>query len=252
MKITVLGCSGAELPGHNPPGFLIGDDLLLDAGAVTSVLPEEAQRHLRHIFITHGHLDHIRSIPALADNIILRRGWNGVKIYGIKPVLDTIRDHLLNDHVWPDFTNIPNPDNPVMTYAEIETGRWITLNGLKIMAIPVNHSVPATGYLVDFGGRILLYTGDTGPTGEIWRAVERVHTVIVEVSFPERMTAMALKTGHMSPSLMKADLAKLKHPPERVLVTHLKPQTSDEILPEIEALGIPGLTILKDGDVYGM
>ncbi|MBF0560189.1 MAG: 3',5'-cyclic-nucleotide phosphodiesterase, partial [Nitrospirae bacterium] len=38
MKINVLGCSGAEFPGHNPAGFLLDGKTLFDAGTLTHVL----------------------------------------------------------------------------------------------------------------------------------------------------------------------------------------------------------------------
>ena len=67
MRLKVLGSAGAELPNFKPPAFLIDDELLLDAGTIGSVLTEEEQLRLKHIFITHSHLDHIR---ALLDNIL--------------------------------------------------------------------------------------------------------------------------------------------------------------------------------------
>ena len=71
MKLKVIGCSGAEFPGHNSPGFLLDEEILFDAGSLTNVLNEREQYKIRNIFITHAHLDHIRSIPFLADNIIV-------------------------------------------------------------------------------------------------------------------------------------------------------------------------------------
>lgn len=70
MKIKVLGCSGAEFPGHNSPGFLLDDKILFDAGSVTNVLHEKEQLEIKNIFITHAHLDHIKGIPFLADNVL--------------------------------------------------------------------------------------------------------------------------------------------------------------------------------------
>jgi len=72
MKLRVLGSAGAEFPDFRPPAFLIDDSLLLDAGTISAVLTEEEQWQIRSIFITHAHLDHIRGIPALADNIIIK------------------------------------------------------------------------------------------------------------------------------------------------------------------------------------
>jgi len=47
MKIRVIGCSGAELPGHNAPGFLLDDEIIFDAGSITSVLTAKEQLRIR-------------------------------------------------------------------------------------------------------------------------------------------------------------------------------------------------------------
>jgi len=47
------------MPGHRLPGFLIDESWLLDAGTVTSVLDDEAQKRIRHIFVTHAYLLHM-------------------------------------------------------------------------------------------------------------------------------------------------------------------------------------------------
>jgi len=43
VKIEVLGCSGAEFPGHYPPGFLVDGRVLFDAGTLNHVLDEKRQ-----------------------------------------------------------------------------------------------------------------------------------------------------------------------------------------------------------------
>ena len=38
MKVKILGCSGSEAIGHNPPGFLVNDTVMLDAGTITAIV----------------------------------------------------------------------------------------------------------------------------------------------------------------------------------------------------------------------
>ena len=71
MKIKVLGCSGAELPNFSPPAFLLDDRILLDGGTTTAALKEDDQKKISDILTTHVHLDHIRGIPSLAENMLL-------------------------------------------------------------------------------------------------------------------------------------------------------------------------------------
>lgn len=250
MKIKVLGCSGAEFPGHNPPGFLLDNEILFDAGSLTNVLDENAQAKIKYIFITHAHLDHIRGISFLADNIIVARRRQRVNIISIPHVIKTIKKNLLNDSLWPDFTMIPNYENAVLRYGELKSGMPIRINDYKITAYSVTHSVPSVGYLVeDANNRRFFYTGDTGPTDSTWKKIgdKKIHCLIIEVSFPNKMREMAILTGHLTPQLLKEELLKMRHMPERILITHLKPQHFKAIKSELERLKIKNLKLLKDG-----
>ena len=69
MQIRVLGCHGSQTPGCNTTSFLLNGNTLVDAGTITSLLTIEEQLKINHVLITHAHLDHVRDIMFLADNI---------------------------------------------------------------------------------------------------------------------------------------------------------------------------------------
>jgi ribonuclease BN (tRNA processing enzyme) len=250
MKLRVLGCAGAEFPNFHPPAFLIDDGFLLDAGTIGAVLGEEEQWALKHIFITHSHLDHTKGIPILADNIIMRNQPHNVKVVGTVETVAAIRNHLLNNVTWPDFSRIPSPATPVITYQEIEPEREISIDGYSVTAYRVDHSIPAVGYIVRRGGKSLFYSGDTGPTERIWKMAVGIDIMIVEVSFPNEMEEMALLTGHLTSNLLRVELRKIKELPPRILITHPKPQFYDLIKAELADLGLPQIELLRDGNVY--
>lgn len=260
MKLRVLGSAGAEFPDFRPPAFLIDDSLLLDAGTIGAVLTEDEQWRIRSIFITHAHLDHIRSIPALADNVIVKNLRHLVTVYATEPVIAALRNHLFNGIIWPDFTLLPSPDEPVLRFDTIQCGRPVKLGNhdpsrracdrYSLTAIEVDHTVPAVGYLVEADGVKLVYTGDTGPTDEIWRVASGADALIVEVSFPNDQEPLALLTKHLSCSLLEKELAKIAVLPKRILITHPKPQYYERISREVAALGIDGMELLHDGAVY--
>ena len=247
MKLRVLGSAGAEMPDFKPPAFLIDEHLLLDAGTIGAVLTEEEQKKLQHIFITHSHLDHIRGIPALADNIILKNFQHSVSLHSIREVISAMQHHLFNNIIWPDFTSIPSSEHPVLALETIIPEKEYILSGYCIKGIPVNHTVPAVGYLVRHGGATLLYSGDTGPTEQLWHHANGIDVLIVEVSFPDSMEALALLTKHLTSSLLKVELAKIAVLPKRILITHPKPQYVETIRSEIEALGMKEIELLHDG-----
>ena len=253
MRIKVLGCSGAEFPGHHPPGFLVGGTFLLDAGTLNTVLSEKDQRKVRYIFITHAHMDHIREIPFLADNIIIG-GWkHRVEIFSILPVIRDIKKNLLNFKLWPDMTVLPSAQDAVIQLLTLKVGKPYEIEGYSLTPHRVNHSVPSVGYLVeDRKGRRLFYTGDTGPTDATWShlGVKPLHGLMIEVSFPNRMEKIAGMSGHLTPSLLARELVKMKSMPERVYITHMKPQFHKAIRGELDRLGIRNLRLLKEGEIF--
>jgi glyoxylase-like metal-dependent hydrolase (beta-lactamase superfamily II) len=110
MNVRVLGChgSGQLVPGANGPiqcgtcGFLVNDQLLVDAGTIGSRLFLDEQRRIRVVLLTHLHFDHIRELPTLADNLVGEID-EPVVIAAIPEVLDGLRAHIFNGTVYPDF-----------------------------------------------------------------------------------------------------------------------------------------------------
>ena len=251
MRLKVIGSSGGEYPGHNPPAFLIDDHILLDAGTIGASLNESSQWKIRNILITHAHLDHIKGIPFLADNLRIRNKVHSVNVISISSVLMALKKNLLNNRIWPDFTIISAASRPVLILKAISPGKPFRINGYAITAYKVNHSVHAVGYIIeDSEGKRLLYTGDTGPTDAIWKAAGNIRYAIIEVSFPNSLKAMAMKTGHLTPELFMKEIKKMDHPPEKILVTHPKPLYLEQIKSEIRKLSLKNIKILKDGEIY--
>jgi ribonuclease BN (tRNA processing enzyme) len=252
MKIKVLGSSGAEFPERRPPSLLLNGKILFDTGSLTNVLDMKGQRKIEYIFITHSHLDHILGIPFLADNLIFGRKRHRVNVASIPPVVKTIRKSLLDGSIWPDFTVIPNTHAAILRLIELRPGRSVRVDKYTITPYPVNHSVPATGFLVeDRKGRRFFYTGDTGPTDKTWEKIgkKEIHCLIIETSFPNRMQEIAIRTGHLTAQLLKEELSKMAKLPERIYITHHKPQYSDLIRKEVKKLKLAHIRLLKDGDL---
>jgi len=186
LRIRVLGSSGGETPGHKSISFLIDDKIIVDAGSITSTLQLKEQKKIKYIFVTHSHLDHIKDIAFISDNII---GLNEVTIVSEKSVIDDIVNHLLNNKLWPDMRVIPTDKNPVLKIQTIEIGKTYNFEGYKIKGVRVNHSNISLGYIISNGKRAIAISGDTGPTDEIWKEANRtdgMKAVFVDASFPNR------------------------------------------------------------------
>ncbi len=250
MKIKVLGCSGAEFPKHHFSSFLLDGTILFDAGSVTDVLGEKDQLKIKSIFVTHAHLDHIKGIPFLADNILIGNKQGRVDIFSIQPVIKAIKESLLNDVVWPDFTRIPRGFGSILRLNKLKPGEPVRIEGYRIIPLKVNHAVPAVGYLVESPKkRRLFYSGDTGPTDKTWKEIAgKIDCLIFDVTFPNKMAGEAIRTGHLTPGLLRMELSKMKYMPERIYVTHAKPQYLTAIHLELGRLKIDNLRLLRGGE----
>ncbi len=239
VKIRVLGCSGGIGGSLRTTSFLIDDDILLDAGTGVGDLSLEALAKIDHIFVTHSHLDHVTSIPFLVDTVCWMRG-SPIVVYGIKEVLDILRAHLFNWKIWPDFTQIPDADNPFMMYREIRVGEPVEVRGRRLTPIPANHTVPAVGYVIDNGRNALIFSGDTSTNDALWKIVNRTQNLkylIIETAFSNKERDIAVASRHLCPEMLAEELAKMQGMPQ-VFITHLKPGEGALTMKEVsEAAG---------------
>ncbi len=250
MKLSILGCSGSEIPGRYPTAFLVNNDLLLDAGTVGAVLGADEQRQIHHVLVTHPHLDHVCGIPFLADALVLSEQPHKVTVYSVSQVLDALHNNLFNGIIWPDFTKVPSPISAPLKFHKLTPGVEVHFADYLVTAWPVHHTVPAVGYRIRNKDAILLYTGDTGPTDQLWQEAGEISALIVEVSFPNAMSDLALATGHLTPELLSRELLKLCCHPPLVLISHLKPEYEALICQELAELRIHGLKILHEGQTF--
>lgn len=234
MRVKVLGCSGGIGGDLRTTSFLVDHDTLIDAGTGVGDLSLNEMAQIDHIFVTHSHMDHVTSIPFMVDTV----GWlrdKPVTVHATYETLETLKAHLFNWKLWPDFTQIPDPQHPAMCYDPIATGNPVALNGRRITALPANHVVPAVGYQLDSGRGSLVFTGDTTTNDALWPVVNKIANLkylIIETALSDRERQLAIVSKHLCPSLLAEELAKLKHSPE-IFITHLKPRESELIMQEV-------------------
>ncbi|EAU53982.1 3',5'-cyclic-nucleotide phosphodiesterase [Mariprofundus ferrooxydans] len=257
MRLKVLGCYGGQLLGFRLTSFLINDSILLDAGSPTEVLSLEQQHDIRHICLSHTHLDHIKDIAFLADNRALKRMGGSIenrtiRIHSLAENNQILQQHFFNEKIWPDFTRIPAKDDAILKLVDIEPEQPFVVDDITITAIRVNHPVPCTGFLVDDGISQLIYSADTGNTDRLWEianAQPNLKAVILDCSFPNAYQHLADISGHMTPQGMMRDLQKFallgKVP---VYLYHMKPETLNVMTAEVEMLNVTHLRMLTQVD----
>ena len=254
MKIRILGCYGGQMPGKNLTSFLLNGDTLIDAGTVGLTAGIEEQRAVKNILLSHAHLDHTGGMPFYAVNIVSNK-TPSVGVYGSQFTLEAVQNHLMNGITWPDFTKIKNfGANPVFKYTAIESKKWTDVGGYKVMAVPVNHTIPTVGFLIGKGNTYILYSGDTKDTDEIWveakKLGKKLKAAFIEVAFPEEVDFLAEASCHLTPKTLEKQLAKLLPLKPKIYVYHLKPEYLKEIKKGLKKIKGFKINILEDGETY--
>lgn len=237
MKVDVLGCSGGIGGGLRTTSILVDDRILIDAGTGIGVLSIEQLRHIRHVFLTHSHLDHTAGLPLFADTVFDSLVGDPLQIYGRGETIQALQSHMFNDIMWPNFAQLPEPETPVLEYNIITPGEVVAFDNLALRAVEVHHAVPSVGYCIEANGQVLAFSGDTKTNETLWPVLneyQQLKALVIEVSFPNDQAELAERSGHYTPATLAKDLTRLNHRPE-IWVTAMKPGAENSIFDELEA-----------------
>src|SRR5262245_11365617 len=105
MRVTILPSSSANPPTHLFTSYVINGNVAVHAGvpAMRGVRAEMAR--IKHVFLTHAHLDHIAALPPFLDAVYDGSG-DCVVVYGNAHVLECLRKDIFNNRLYPDFLHI--------------------------------------------------------------------------------------------------------------------------------------------------
>jgi ribonuclease BN (tRNA processing enzyme) len=230
---------------------LINDTVAIDAGCLGLYGTVEQQARVKHVFLTHSHMDHLASLPIFLNNVYTG-GPDCVTVYGGEAVLDCLRRDIFNDRVWPDFVRISEQGRPFLKLHPLAPGQPTHVAGLSLTPIPVNHVVPTTGYLVEEGDRAVLFAADTGPTEEIWAVANRtpsLRAVFLEATYPNAQEWLADLSRHLTAAQFGAEVRKVRRSVP-FLAVHLFPKSRDQVVRELGDLGMPNVEVARFGVPY--
>ena len=253
MQLRVLGCHGGETPKHRTSSFLLGDELAIDAGAITSMLSLDEQERIRSVLVSHPHMDHVRDLATLADNRC-QQGGSTLDIVGVPATIDALRKHFFNDIIWPDFTRIDAKDGPTVRFIEVQPNEVTDVDGYEVTPIMVNHTVDTSAFIIRQNAASIVYGGDTGPTDELWtriNALDDLQALMIEVSFPNDEADLAHSSRHLTPQTLASELGKLEQSEELpILLYHIKPTFEARVLRDLAQVRGRNLQVLQLEDEF--
>jgi len=245
VRLQVLGCSGSIAAGCRTTAFLLDDSVLIDAGTGVGDLSLEALARIDDILLSHSHLDHVLAIPLLADSVMrlrLAQPERGpIRVHGLPATLESLRRHLFNGELWPDFTRIPSAHQPILELRPVAVGQVLSLGQgarrRRVEVLPAEHTVPAVGFAVETASGWWVYSGDTGPNPALWAALagRRIAHLVIETAFGDDERWLADLSGHLAPSSLAHELAQLGGS-VHVHITHPKPGEVSAVLAQIRGI----------------
>ena len=164
MLLTVLGSSGTyPTPGNPASGYVVSTPtatLLLDLGPGVFAASAAAGIVPSAVVLTHVHPDHCADVFALFGSIRFgdRNRW-GLPVMAPPGLVDRVAAFLGVDDTHDLYR--------VFAFDEVGPGDERAVGNLEIRFGAATHPVPALVVSVDDGRRRLVYSGDTGPGGDL-------------------------------------------------------------------------------------
>lgn len=202
MKVTLLG-TGTPTPrvGSFSASTLVEagrEKLLFDLGRGSTIRLFQKRVPLGALtahFITHMHSDHIVGLPDLWLSGWIATPWASRKspmvIFGPSGTVamtENLTKAFAEDiRIREDDEHLP-PEGVEFDAKDIQSGIVYEKNGVKVTAIDVNHGEkikPSFGYVIEFGGKKVVLSGDTKYDERIATAAKGADLLIHEVAIIE-------------------------------------------------------------------
>lgn len=252
MEVRILGSSvDAPRERQYASSYLLNGVVSIDAGTLGFHGTPQEQSHVRHIFLTHSHMDHIASLPVFLENAYDPQ-MPAVTIHALPETLDALRRFVFNDVIWPDFVKLTLPGRPFLQLHELRPEVAVEVEGFRVLPVAVNHIVPTLGYIVTDGRSTVVFSGDTAATERIWElsaAAPEPRSVFLECTFPNELEALALVSAHLTPEQFGREVAKMPKV-ERLFAIHLKYRHRAVMEQQLQALGLAALMIAEGEACY--
>lgn len=252
MKIKVIGSSNGDGERHQfLLSYVCNETVAIDAGCIGLMTPLEEQTRIRHVFLTHSHLDHTASLPIFLDNVYVH-GPDSPCVYAHPATLQSLQTDFFNDRVWPDLLRLSREESPFLQMFPLAESETTFVDGLAITPIELAHVVPTFAYLVGDDATTVAIISDTSRCERVWNVLNnlpRLGAIFLEVSFPNSLTRVADESMHLTPKSFAEELRRLKRETP-IFVVHVKPSNRAQVLREVAELQLAQVQFAEPGREY--
>jgi ribonuclease BN (tRNA processing enzyme) len=182
VRLTVLGGVGAwPTAGQACSGYLVEHDgftLLVDPGyatfpALQALVPASA---VDAVLVSHGHPDHCADLNPLLRARALGSPGAGVPVLPLHAPEGALDRVLALDQVRLDSA-----------YSVHVVERTFEVGPFRVDTWDLPHFVPNAGLRLTAGGRVIAYTGDTGPSPALVDLARDADVFVAEATFPRQV-----------------------------------------------------------------
>lgn len=298
---TAGGLTEANLTSYLLASFGTPDFVALDAGTLLTGL-EHANRKgsfakipipldspltvegyilthcIKAYLLSHAHLDHVAGLVHNSPDDTKKN------ILGLPSTIETLRDHLFNGKLWPNFADEgPGMQLKKYHFVRLQPEKEQPIAGTQLTVRPFelcHAGGPSTAFLLHAHDAYALYLGDTGPDEaercdklqQVWQAIAplvpqgKLRGVFLEISYPDPRERNRLY-GHLTPQWVMTELQRLatlvntQRPIEAlhgltVIVTHIKPTLQrgpavrEQVMQQVRELNTLGIRFVfpEQGD----
>lgn len=256
MKIQLLpstfdenGCASAR---QHLACFVIDDCVAIDAGSLAMAATSEQKKMIRDVILTHAHLDHIAGLPLFIDDLFAKLKVP-ISVFATNDVIEVIERDIFNWDVYPNFAELTNQNGVVLKYSPFETGEHFAVKHLRVKSVKVNHKVPTVGFVISDDKTTFAISSDTSEMDGFWdviNAEKNLAALLIECAFPDELEELAQVSHHLTPKMLFNELQKFNCKNCPIYVINIKPTYFEEVVRQVEKLGIENLEIFQVGKIY--
>lgn len=204
----------------------LGIELLKSGGAIDADL-----------FYSHTHFDHICGLPFFAP---CYKGGNKIRLWAGHLLPENQLENVLCGMMMAPLFPVPMALlNPQVAFTDFRSGETLEPRpGITLRTGPLNHPNRATGYRVEYGGKVIAYITDTEHRADeldrdVLALVDRADVMIYDATYTDAEYPAHVAWGHSTwqEGIRLAEAAAVK----TLVIFHHDPSHDDAFMDQVAA-----------------